>query len=114
MVILCGDFNVFRYPMDKITVGDLFSRDANWIDYFDLLENEYDHIVKTLESSGHKIVNCWERDKLDPTQKCVTVGDMVEVDGKDGVRKPKETVLTLSIDQGSENCYDYIFEVKQP
>ena len=64
-----------------------------------MLENEYDHMVKTLECDGTRdIVNLWERDNPDPAQRCVTVGAVIESESLDGVKHPKETLLTALID----------------
>ena len=93
----------------------LFIKDKSWPNFFELIDKEYDRLVKTLKADGkNEIVNLWERDNPGKEARCVTVGDVVKDSIKeDGSKLPLDDVLTLPSDQCSENCYDYIFEIKQ-
>ena len=87
----------------------LFIQDPSWVDYFDLLDTEYANLIKTLSTIGHcEVTNCWERDNPGG-ERCLTVGE-VEVD-ENGKKQAKESFMTLPIDQKSENCLDFIFEI---
>ena len=116
-MLLAGDFNVFRYDLSDYAVKNLYIANAQWVDYFGILEDEYEHLLRTLKAEGKfEVVNLWDRDNPGTDCKCITTGDVVIVDdGEDGQKQPKETILTLEdLDKCAENCYDYIFEIKQP
>ena len=79
LVLVAGDFNVFRYPCNDHTSKMLFIKDKRWPNYFELIDKEYDRLVQTLQADGkNEIVNLWERDNPGKDVRCVTVGDVVQ------------------------------------
>ena len=50
LVLICGDFNVYRYPVNGGQHKVLYAENSEWVDYFGLIDDEYDHLVKTLSA----------------------------------------------------------------
>ena len=72
-MILAGDFNIHRYPMGQIYLQKVFGQQPDFIKYIDLMESEYEDLLRTLSLKGSiEVTNCWDRDN--PGQPCITYG----------------------------------------
>ena len=97
LVLIAGDFNVFRYPMNEHTTQSLFVQNGKWPNYFNQLDTEYKLLLTILSANGrHDIVNLWDKDNPEKDMRCVTVGDVIEGEfNKDGTKKARDDVMTL-------------------
>ena len=88
----------------------LYSQDAQWANYFDIIDDEYGCLLNTLKADGQfDVANLWDRDNKG--KRCITAG---ECDiSTSGIYTPLETVLTQGVDQICGNCLDFIFEIQQ-
>ena len=110
LVLVAGDFNVFRYNTVNEQIRILYSQDPQWANYFDLIDDEYECLLNTLQADGKfDTVNLWDRDNKG--KRCITTGEC-EI-SEQGIYTPLETVLTQGVDQISGNCLDFVFEVQQ-
>ena len=76
-MILAGDFNIHRYPMGQIYLQKVFGQQPNFIQYIDLMESEYEDLLRTLSLKGSfEVTNCWDRDN--PGRLCITYGEVVD------------------------------------
>ena len=91
LVLICGDFNIYRYNTVDQLAKTLFTQNAQWADYFDIIDDEYTCMLETLNAGGKfDIVNLWDRDNKG--KRCITLGEC-EIK-KDGKFVPLETVLS--------------------
>ena len=91
LVLICGDFNIYRYNTVDQLAKILFTQNAQWANYFDIIDDEYTCLLKTLKADGKfSPVNIWDRDNKG--KRCITLGEC-EITN-DGKYNPLETVLS--------------------
>ena len=98
IALLCGDFNITRYPFNQIVLGRLFAHNPGIAGYLDPIESEYEGLVEALKNDGQfAVADCWVRDNdddfkfddkgsFDPysDKNCITFGDTRAVPGTNG------------------------------
>ena len=94
LVLVCGDLNVHRYKISDYYLKQLFISSASWVDYFEIFENEYEHLLTSLKDANYNVVNIWDRDNSCSKHKCVTFGDVIKPENEENDPIPKENVLT--------------------
>ena len=109
MVVLSGDFNIHRDPLNKHTVNHIVEKDPDWIEFIPSIDREYDEVLATLKSHFPTCFNVW--DIQNPTERCITYGKCQISD--DGKLEPLETLLTLPHEVCAELCLDYIFCIRK-
>ena len=63
MTILAGDFNIMQNPMNKHYSAKIFTQSPGHVEHFNLIDNEYGNLLKTLANGGKSAVcNIWQRD----------------------------------------------------
>ena len=90
LCLVTGDFNVFRYHTSAQLVKTLADKDAQWHDFFSVIDYEYESMLNILRDGGNfDVVNVWDRDNKN--KRCVTLGECNY--DSDGIPIPLETVL---------------------
>jgi hypothetical protein len=109
LIILCGDFNIHRDPLNKYTFTYLMEKDPNWKDLIPRIDREYDETFQIFRDQFPTCFNVW--DTQNPTERCITYGKCKISD--DGKLTPLETLLTLPHELCAELCLDYILCIRK-
>ena len=109
LIVLCGDFNIHRDPLNKFTTQFLTEKDPDWEEFIPRIDREYDDVLQTFKEHFPTCFNVW--DSQNAAEKCITYGKCQITD--DGRLEPLETLMTLPHEVCSELCLDYILCIRK-
>ena len=72
LIVLCGDFNIQRDPLNNFMATYLTKRDAEWANFIPNIDREYNEAISTLKGEFPTCFNVWDNCRRD--EKCITYG----------------------------------------